>query len=236
MSSPEMSNEQNAVIGLITDESGPQEPSWTTMDTFERDPEVRIPHGIVDCSVEWYKKYSNSPEVLLKFDSSENTPQGCTSWLHKKYGQGLYIAEYNGWAHFNYHSGSPKKQSGYGGSKFTLNMVDGPAVELWGPWSSNAGAVNLYTEKKYREIVYYSPRSGCGMAGLALDVRIIAKLLATMCNEDVALAVIVQGSNTKYEPMLRRWRYPKSLWGLLPKEDSDTYWQDLPDRAPKFTW
>jgi hypothetical protein len=56
---------------------------------------------------------------------------------------GLYYAEKDGFVHFLAHSGTPKKQEGYGGRSFLIETLDGPK-ELIGPWSSRAGVMNAH--------------------------------------------------------------------------------------------
>jgi len=74
-----------------------------------------------------------------------------------------FWGEAQGLVSFFYHSGSPKAQEGFGGSRFTLPMEDGSIVKLIGPWSSRAGVMNLHFPPCL-DVVFHFPGQVTGLA------------------------------------------------------------------------
>lgn len=82
------------------------------------------------------KNGPNHTECQIRVTLSERGGE----WLYEKKGN-LYRAENGDVGAFYYHNGKPG--NGFNGSKHRIKMIDGSTVELVGPMSSNAGAINI---------------------------------------------------------------------------------------------
>lgn len=82
--------------------------------------------------------YHNAPTLEMLVDEMPK------DFVYRTNGKGLYYGEKDGLVSFYFHSGNPERQSGFGGSTFTLPMEDGTVKTLVGPWSSRAGVMNAH--------------------------------------------------------------------------------------------
>lgn len=89
---------------------------------------------VLDCKINWYEQFANSPVVELLVDKMpEHEP------LRYEEKKCLYFAELDGYVSFFAYS---QPDRGYGGRSFPIKMKDGRDMVLKGPWSSNAGEAN----------------------------------------------------------------------------------------------
>lgn len=91
---------------------------------------------LLDAGVEWYRGYHNYPTLTCLVDKIPDMDD----MVFEKRGN-MYWAENNDFVQFYYHI--PSDPTGFGGSVFTLKMNTGEIVKIKGPWSSNAGIMNM---------------------------------------------------------------------------------------------
>lgn len=157
------------------------------------------------------RRYSNVPTITVYVDRLP------TGFLWETDGKGSYYATNGeGWVKFLFHSGEPKIQQGFGGSKFDLEMRDGSLTTLIGPWSSRAGAMNT-TFPHCVEVTCKEPtdRYG-GTVGFALELAKAAEVCKMIRPVDrdgaalfgVALAQVRgEGSgDIRYDPVIVKTR------------------------------
>lgn len=96
----------------------------------------------LECSVEWYEKYANDPELRIIVDELPN--QEDLRYKHIDLGANeLWFAEKEGYVSF-FSWTSPKQDEGFGGRHFPITLEDGSMITLLGPWSSRAGVMNKW--------------------------------------------------------------------------------------------
>ena len=86
-------------------------------------------------SVDWYKEYSNLPQLILHLDQPH---QPDFKYQHFK-DEGYYYGENGNFADFLAYRGPGR---GFSGQTLTLEMLDGSYHSLTGPWSGNITQVN----------------------------------------------------------------------------------------------
>jgi hypothetical protein len=89
---------------------------------------------ILDMKVHWYENFDNEPELMLLVDKLPDHDD----LRYEKKGP-LYFAEKDGYVSFFAYS---QPGDGYGGRVFPIVLTDGTKMDLKGPWSSRAGAMN----------------------------------------------------------------------------------------------
>ena len=96
----------------------------------------------IECSVNWYEKYANDPQLRIIVD--EMPKHEDLRYKHIDIGTTeLWFAEKEGYVSF-YAWKSPKQDEGYGRRHFPIILEDGSMVTLLGPWSSRAGVMNKW--------------------------------------------------------------------------------------------
>jgi hypothetical protein len=90
---------------------------------------------VLDATVNWNFGLGNSPDLYVLVDKFP--PREDMRYAHK---DGIFYAEAHGYASFYSWT---RPGDGFGGRVFELTMEDGTVRSLKGPWSSNAGSVNL---------------------------------------------------------------------------------------------
>jgi len=116
---------------------------------------------LIDVEVEWYKGWANEPILRLFVDE---LPKRDEYVFDEKdmMGHTLYFAEHEcGTVSFMSHASNNER--GYGGSVFKLKMKDGTTREVKGPWSSRAGAMNLYFPHCV-DVIIHQQDGACGIA------------------------------------------------------------------------
>lgn len=90
----------------------------------------------------WDSTWANKPELYVLLDRE---PPKRDQMVHRKYGDGMYVAEQDGYVSFFYHKGDPAKDSGgvLGGRVLVQDEAGRiEPVTFWGGWSSRAECVN----------------------------------------------------------------------------------------------
>lgn len=78
----------------------------------------------------------------------------------------LWFASHpSGLVRFYSHPGDGRDHGGYGGSEYSLRMLDGSAQVLKGPWSSNSGAMNAAGFTPSEHCTFTGARQGYRLAG-----------------------------------------------------------------------
>jgi len=88
--------------------------------------------------IDWMEGWANDPKLKFTVDKMPANDE----YVYTKKGN-LYFALHEcGLA--SYFAHSPGNESGYGGREFTLQMADGTAKTIKGPWSSRCSVMNMH--------------------------------------------------------------------------------------------
>ena len=98
---------------------------------------------IENAEINWREGWANDPSLSI---TATKVPDN-DSYIYKEKrlgGSTIYFALHkaSGLASFFVHS--PNNESGFGGHEFTLQMQDGDAKTIKGPWSSRCSVMNMY--------------------------------------------------------------------------------------------
>ena len=93
---------------------------------------------ITNPEINWMEGWANDPSLSI---TATGVPKNDDYIYTQK--DNLYFALHeSGCASFFAHS--PGNQTGFGGREFTLQMQDGDAKTIKGPWSSRCSVMNMY--------------------------------------------------------------------------------------------
>lgn len=124
---------------------------------------------ITRIEVDWMERYANTPQWLVHV---EELPEHKPYTLNYAQHGTLYVAEtWSGYVNFYAYSGPDR---GFGGRIFPI-LVDGKPKDLIGPWSSRAGAVNMFTHHRVVEVVFVLP-NGSRISGALTMYRLLVAL------------------------------------------------------------
>ena len=96
---------------------------------------------LISADINWHEGLATKPQLMLIV---ENLPEN-DEYIYRKLDLGgsiLYWGEKDGIVQFFSHD--PGNQRGFGGREFTLQLANGDAKTITGPWSSRAGVMNNY--------------------------------------------------------------------------------------------
>ena len=98
-----------------------------------------IKHAYID---DWAKRkgYGNPPDLVIEVEQVPNLGDyRFESMPGADSGSTLYFAHLDGFV--QYFSHNPKNESGFGGARYDLTLIDNSQVSLRGPWSSRAAVM-----------------------------------------------------------------------------------------------
>ena len=94
---------------------------------------------IISSDVDWHEGWANRANLVVTVDRVPSFDEGSYIELKRGIG-GLYWSDNDGMVHFFAHD--KYNESGYGGREFTIQLENGDAKTIKGPWSSRASAMN----------------------------------------------------------------------------------------------
>lgn len=150
---------------------------------------------ILSATVDWHEDYDNPPSLKVEVDSLPS--HGADSLLrYRRSGRYYWASTEDGYVTFLYDD--PYNHAGYGGSTFTLAMVDGSTVTLVGPWSGNeVGAAAAGAPASKHVIAHVAGQSQYCLMGANITVPIWRAAIAQFCPDAEVHEVV---SSTPWSP------------------------------------
>jgi hypothetical protein len=142
----------------------------------------------IECSVNWYEKYANDPELQIIVDKLPR--QEDLRYKHIDIGTTeLWFAEKEGYVSF-YAWNSPKQDKGFYGRHFDITLEDGSMVTLLGPWASRSGVMNKWFLPQCLEVSLKEEKNYNGVSWYSCSVTLEFALEAIkLCKEPIDLVV-----------------------------------------------
>jgi len=145
---------------------------------------------LISAKVDWMEGFANKPNLILTVDHIPKRDN-----MRFRQSGNFYYAELEGYVTFFYYE---RPGAGYGGSTFSLKMVDGTTKSLIGPWSSRAGSLNTVFGPCV-DVTIIEESNGYRMAGaVTLEV---AEKAAEMAG--ARLQRVVDQGDIRYDPVKR---------------------------------
>lgn len=192
---------------------------------------------ITGIEIDWYIGWGNDPDIKIVVDEE---PDWKNDFLFQKIKQNAFrgSTSYYYWAEspsglLRAYLHKPWDQEGFGGSGFTLKMLDGTEETIYGPWDCGTGMANSLLEHDYFSVAI---RSNRGLSATMINVDVLQPALL---RADKRLELSVKGSQAtelgdeqtdviladeKFKPNTLRYYLKKSLKDVFPCEEKPGIW------------